>query len=106
MPRTKRPAAAPVEESFPLGEERVAVSERKQEEKRAPEQVADNSSGLLSTLDETTRKVFENMPIDKAVSPDSLSALGIGIGDAITSLTMLELCGLVSSLPGGLYIRK
>ena len=106
MPRTKRPAAAPVEESFPLGEERVAVSERKQEEKKAPEQVADNSSELLSTLDETTRKVFENMPIDKAVSPDSLSALGIGIGDAITSLTMLELCGLVSSLPGGLSIRK
>ena len=106
IPKVRKPAAAPVEESFPLGEERVAVSERKQEEKRAPEQVADSSSALLATLDDTTRRVFESMPIDKAVSPDSLSALGIGIGDAITSLTMLELCGLVSSLPGGLYVRK
>ena len=89
-----------------LEEKREVKAEKKQEEKRAPEQVADNSAALLSTLDDTTRRVFENMPIDKAVSPDSLSALGIGIGDAITSLTMLELCGLISSLPGGLYIRK
>ena len=91
------------EESFPLKEKR----EEKQEERgQAKATAADESAAVLSTLDETTRKVFENMPINKAVSPDSLSALGIGIGDAITSLTMLELCGLVSSLPGGLYTRK
>lgn len=68
--------------------------------------MADESSMVLETLDDLTRKVFESLPIDKPVSPDSLAALGINIGDAITSLTMLELCGLVSSLPGGLYVRK
>ena len=61
---------------------------------------------MLDSLDAETRKVFEVLPIDKAISPDALSALGIDIGAAITALTMLELCGLVSSLPGGLYVRK
>ena len=72
----------------------------------ARESMADNSAELLAGLDETTRRVFESLPIDKAVSPDALATAGIGVGEAITSLTMLELCGLVSSLPGGLYVRK
>ena len=87
------------DEVFPLENKPVERVEARNEE-------SDSSASLLATLDATTRKVFENMPIDKAISPDSLSTLGIGIGDAITSLTMLELCGLVSSLPGGLYVRK
>ena len=61
---------------------------------------------LLAGLDDTTRKVFYQMPIDTAVSPDLLVDEGMGVGDVITSLTMLELCGLVTSLPGGLYMRK
>ena len=68
--------------------------------------MADDSASLLSTLDEFTRGVFEAMPIDKAISPDSLSAHGIDIGRAVTAFTMLEISGLISSLPGGLYIRK
>ena len=108
-PKPQEPAQTqtPDEESF--------VLEQKREEEQAPieqesakkrESMADNSAELLAGLDETTRRVFESLPIDKAVSPDALAAAGIGVGDAITSLTMLELCGLVSSLPGGLYVRK
>ena len=67
---------------------------------------ADNSSALLESLDSITKKVFEAMPIDKAISPDEFVASGISISEAITSLTMLEIMGLVSSLPGGTYIRK
>jgi len=52
------------------------------------------------------RKIFEEMPIDTAVSPDQLTTDGTDVSDVITALTFLELCGLVSSLPGGLYIRK
>ena len=70
------------------------------------ERVADDSANMLDSLDEFTRSVFETMPIDKAISPDSLAAHGLDIGAAVTALTMLELYGLVSSLPGGLYIRK
>ena len=108
-PKPQEPAQTqtPDEESFVLEErheEEQTPTEQASTEKR--ESMADNSAELLAGLDETTRRVFESLPIDKAVSPDALAAAGIGVGDAITSLTMLELCGLVSSLPGGLYIRK
>jgi DNA processing protein len=108
-PKPQEPAQTqtPDEESFVLEqkrEEEQTPTEQASTEKR--ESMADNSAELLAGLDETTRRVFESLPIDKAVSPDALAAAGIGVGDAITSLTMLELCGLVSSLPGGLYVRK
>ena len=108
-PKPQEPAQTqtPDEECFVLEEKREeeqAPIEQASAEKR--ESMADNSAELLAGLDETTRRVFESLPIDKAVSPDALAAAGIGVGDAITSLTMLELCGLVSSLPGGLYVRK
>jgi hypothetical protein len=106
-PQEPAQTQTPDEESFVLEqkrEEEQAPIEQASTEKR--ESMADNSAELLAGLDETTRRVFESLPIDKAVSPDALAAAGIGVGDAITSLTMLELCGLVSSLPGGLYVRK
>jgi predicted Rossmann fold nucleotide-binding protein DprA/Smf involved in DNA uptake len=99
------------EKSFELEAKRSeTASENKAEthtEKQSGgESLADQSAQMLSTLDEFTRRVFEALPIDKAVSPDALAAQGMDIGAAITSLTMLELYGLVSSLPGGLYVRK
>ena len=106
-PQEPAQTQTPDEESFVLEEKREEEQtpiEQASAEKR--ESMADNSAELLAGLDETTRRVFESLPIDKAVSPDALAAAGIGVGDAITSLTMLELCGLVSSLPGGLYVRK
>ena len=66
----------------------------------------DRSAELLGGLDETSRRVFEALPMDRAVSPDGLAVEGIGIGEIITALTMLEISGLCQSLPGGLYIRK
>ncbi len=67
---------------------------------------ADDSNQILMSLDSETRTVFEHMPIDKAISPDSITDTGLDIGATVTALTMLELNGLVTSLPGGLYIRK
>ena len=64
------------------------------------------SEEMLAGLDENTRKIFESMPIDSAISPDRLVEGGFDASDVVTALTMLELCGLVASLPGGLYIRK
>ena len=66
----------------------------------------DRSQEILVSLDDTTRKVLEAMPLDRSVSPDALVATGLDMGDVMTSLTMLELGGFVSSLPGGLYTRK
>ncbi len=67
---------------------------------------ADNSQEVLTSLDETSRKVFEYMPLNNAVTPDVIAAQGLDVGEVITALTMLELAGLVSSLPGGTYMRK
>ncbi len=64
------------------------------------------NEALLAGLDATAQRVFRDMPIDSAVLPDKLVSDGLPIGEVITALTMLELCGLISSLPGGLYIRK
>ncbi len=78
--------------------ESEAVPERQSE--------SDNSARVLEGLDVVTQRVFSLMPIDRAVSPDEFTSAGVGIAEAITALTMLELYGLAESLPGGTYIRK
>ena len=64
------------------------------------------SAELLSGLDDVSRRVYECLPVGKAVSPDAVVIDGVGIGDVITALTMLEISGLAESRPGGLYVRK
>ena len=82
------------------------VTEKESAETETERKGADNSSAVLESLDVLTRKVFDAMPLDRAVSADEFVAQGIGISEAVTSLTVLEIMGLVSSLPGGTYIRK
>ena len=57
-------------------------------------------------LDEKTAKVFDAIDCKKPMSVDAIVCDGLSAQDVITALTMLEIMGLVSSLPGGLYIRK
>ena len=66
----------------------------------------DNSAELLDSLDSVTKRVFELMPLDRACTPDEFMSADIGIAEAITSLTLLEISGLAVSLPGGTYMRK
>ena len=81
------------------------VKENKQETIKSEEK-SSVSEDMLAGLDESARKIFSSMPHDVPVSPDSLVEEGFDAPDVVTALTMLELCGLVSSLPGGLYVRK
>ncbi len=67
---------------------------------------ADNSSEIFASLSEKQKKIFEEIPIDRAVTVDSLTKLGFTMGEVMASLTVLEIKGLISSLPGALYIRK
>ena len=83
----------------------VSVSAPIPEVKMSEEKPSVNED-MLAGLDEGTRRIFSQMPIDSAVSPDRLVEEGFDASDVVTALTMLELCGLVTSLPGGLYIRK
>ena len=46
------------------------------------------------------------MPLDRAVTVDYLTKTGFALGEVISALTVLEIKGLVASLPGALYTRK
>ena len=66
----------------------------------------DNSEAILSSLDDSTRRVFSLIPDGAAFTPDVVAAQGVDVGEVITALTMLEISGLITSLPGGMYVRK
>ena len=72
----------------------------------ALENKGDDSSEVLKTLSEKQRKIFAEMPLDRAVTVDYLTKTGFALGEVISALTVLEIKGLVSSLPGALYVRK
>lgn len=68
--------------------------------------MGDNSRKVLESLSEKQRKIFDEMPLDKAITVDYLTKTGFAMGEVISALTVLEIKGLISSLPGALYIRK
>ena len=100
--------AVPAAEVAPIKKQRVERSSEHETVADEPIRTdkTDNSAAILSTLDTVTQRVFSLMPIDHAVAPDEFVSSGVGISEAITALTMLELSGLCESLPGGTYIRK
>ena len=65
------------------------------------------SEEVLASLNETQRHVYEAIPQDRAISTDKLmAALGYKVSDLIAATTVLEIKGLINSLPGSLFIRK
>ncbi len=67
---------------------------------------ADDSAAALALFSPRQRQMFEQIPLDKAISPDWLVRCGYQTHEVMTALTMFEIKGLVHSLPGGLYTRK
>ena len=74
-------------------------------EKVPPAKPSPINEEKLGKLDESFVAVYRAMPAGRAVSIDEICATGIPAGQVMTALTMLELNKLVSSLPGGRYIR-
>lgn len=66
---------------------------------------ADRSAEQLASLGERERKVFEAIPMDHPVAIDRLQSLGFSTGELLTALSLLEIKGLIGTLPGGLYCR-
>ncbi len=99
-PSFEKPGITPVT----AAKETVSAADSVKE--KVMEQKDEKNEEMLAGLDEVQRKVFNEMPIDTAVSADKLVGIGYDVGDVVTALTMLEICGLVTALPGGLYIRK
>lgn len=67
---------------------------------------SDRSGKALESLNETQRAVFLAMPLDHAVPVDALMREGFSMGDVLAAMTVLEIRGLITSLPGGLYARR
>lgn len=83
------------------------VQQAPQQPQKAPTpRPADHSAEVLASLDEKHRKMFAEMPDDRAVNTDALTRLGFTVGDVMNVMTTLEIYGLVSALPGGLYIKR
>ena len=105
------------EKTFSPKPKRVKKSEKSEKSKKEEakpvesEQAPAKSESVgdkleVESLDTVTRRILEALPCDRAVSIDKLMLDGISVTETITALTMLEIYGLVASLPGGLYIRK
>ena len=108
------------EEAFSVKGSRKRKAQREQTEQKAADvpkktetetprtqsEAEPSNAALIASLDTNTRRILESLPLDKAISIDKIVLDGIGVTELITALTMLEIEGLVASLPGGLFIRK
>ena len=61
---------------------------------------------ILQTLDVKTREVYALIPDGTVFVPDDIASRGADIRDVITSLTLLEISGLIISQPGGAYKKQ
>lgn len=68
----------------------------------APATVTDSATASLS---DAARRIYEMIPDDGTVTPDGLMAKGIPPREVMAALTELEVLGLLTPLPGALYIR-
>ena len=98
MPKFKTEMTQKTDKNLEKAAERFEPSEKKSG--------GDDSAKILEKLSEKQRRIFDEMPLDRAVTVDYLTKTGFALGEVISALTVLEIKGLVSSLPGALYIRK
>lgn len=71
-----------------------------------PKSMPDESAGALDALPADCREVFEAMPIGTPVSAEQMCRQGFEISKLMIAFTMLEVSGLITTLPGGLYCRR
>ena len=104
VPKIKRINEKKEEES----DKKITKSVNKSEDKVQAEPIKPKEvdESVLATLTEEQRRIFNDLPCDKPVSVDFIAKGGYNIGTLMAALTILEIKGLISSLPGGMYIRK
>ena len=115
LPATTTPAKSVREVRSEQKLEGQAVPEKKKSENAPAAEIAeqpklqprqDDSVQALAAFSFKQREMFAQIPLDKAISADWLVRLGYPTHEVMTALTMFEIKGLISSLPGGLYTRK
>ena len=92
-------------------------SEEKKKRTRAPKKEEKKTKGeaqnivaaeppvSLEALDPTQREIAALLP-DGPFTVDALVAKGIAPRDAVAAMTMLEIYGILTSRPGGIYEKK
>ena len=92
-----------------VGEAVDETVRRKTNVRQAPnvqtESERDEAPKALDALDASTRKVYDALP-DGTFTADALTSCGIPVYELMTALTMLEINGLIASLPGGAYKKN
>ena len=63
-------------------------------------------TGELDSLPEKYKAIFGSLPDGRPVSFDEVLALCKTPGEAMSALTFLEVKGVISSLPGGYYLKN
>lgn len=77
-----------------------------QDDKRDVRKDTEKVAEVPADLDPNLAQVLDAMPIGEAVGVDRICECGRDAASVMMALTMLEIRGLVASLPGNRYIRK
>lgn len=86
-------------------ETEVAAKDKAPEKSEKSEKSTPDAS-VINSLDEKSRRVYEVICANDAARLDDFVAAGVETGAAMSSLTLLEIRGLISQKPGGFYVKK
>lgn len=109
-PTAPKAEPTPPESKRPVKDKKTAPAPAKKKaeptaEPASPPCEADHSAQILASLGERERAVFEAIPMDHPLAIDRLQSLGYSTGELLAALSILEIRGLIQTLPGGLYCR-
>ncbi len=79
--------------------ETLSASEARESERQLLDEV-------VASLDEARRKIYHMLPDGTPFTVDLLVEAGVNASEAIAAMTLFELYGLISSRPGGTYLKK
>ena len=65
--------------------------------------ISANSGKDLSLLSSIERQIYELFEKNNTMSADDIVSFGIKIEDVLSSLTLLEVYGLIEAIPGGRF---
>lgn len=100
--KKKAETKAPPESGI-ISEKRDIIPDRKAEPTAGPES---RHADIPSDLPEEQKRILSVIEEKKqATSDDIARETGMPIGEVLATLTMLELCDLITALPGGAYSR-
>ncbi len=107
VPADTEAAPVPSNPSKPTGSRSTKAATSTVKPKAEPTKPceADHSAEILQSLGERERAVFEAIPMDHPLALDRLQSLGYSTGELLAALSLLEIRGLIQTLPGGLYCR-